>query len=145
MFYTTTGSGWTDPYRELERMRQEMGRLFSGAKVGRAIDFPAMNLWAGENGVVVTAQVPGVNPDEIEITAHQNTLTLKGPRKPESTGDDITYHRQERTYGSFSRTVALPFNVNPDQVNARFENGVLTIELPRPEADKPKRIQVKKA
>ena len=145
MFYTTLGSGWTDPFRELERMQRDMERIAGDLRLGRTREFPIMNLWAGENGVVVTAQVPGVDPGDIEITAHQNTLTLKGRRQPETIDDDTVYHRQERSYGSFGRTVALPFHVDPDQVSARFENGVLTVELPRPEADKPKRIRVHKA
>ncbi|GAB4527104.1 MAG: Hsp20/alpha crystallin family protein [Roseibium sp.] len=144
MFYTTPAGGWMDPFRELERMHQEMGRLFGGLRIGRTADFPAVNLWAGEKGVVVTALVPGIEPDTIEITAHRNTLTLKGKREQEAAGDDVTYHRRERSYGSFSRTIALPFNVDPEKVDARFENGVLSIELPRPEEDKPKRIKVQK-
>ncbi|MBW8269622.1 Hsp20/alpha crystallin family protein [Caldovatus aquaticus] len=147
MFYTTPGSGWLDPLREMERMRQEMDRLFGELMPTLRREFPPMNIWAGENGVVVTAQVPGVRPDDLEITVHENTLTLKGRREPDpqAAAPDVAYHRQERSYGSFARTVALPFRVDPEKVNARFDNGILTVELPRPEADKPRRIQVKKA
>ncbi len=142
MAFATLGTGWADPFRELERMREEMDRVFGSLRLGRAAEYPPMNLWAGESGIVVTARVPGVSPENIDITVHQNTLTLRGRRAPDAEGEDVAYHRQERSYGSFARTVSLPFRVDPDRVAARFENGVLTIELPRPEADKPKRIQV---
>ena len=145
MLFTTPGAGWTDPFRELERMRQEMERTYGDARLGRTREFPPMNLLAGENGVVVTAQIPGVDPDQVEITVHQNTLTLKGDRQPDATGDDIAYHRRERTYGNFARTVALPFRVDPDKVEARFDAGIVSIVLPRPEVDKPRRVRINRA
>ncbi len=141
------GGLWADPFRQLRRMEEELNRAFGDlAAPGRlTAEYPPINLWAGESGVVVTAEIPGCPPDSIDIGVHQNTLTLRGKREAEAAGEETTFHRQERTYGSFGRTVALPFRVDPDQVKADFQNGVLTVTLPRPEADRPRRIQISQA
>jgi HSP20 family protein len=75
----------------------------------------------------------------------QDTLTLQGKREPKVEDENAMWHRRERAYGTFSRTVQLPFHVDPDQVQARFANGVLEIELQRPEADRPRKIQINAA
>ena len=76
-------------------------------------------------------------------TVRENTLTLKGDRESPTEDEKSVWHRRERAYGSYSRTVQLPFRVDPDQVAARFVNGLLEVELHRPEADRPKKIQIK--
>jgi HSP20 family protein len=73
---------------------------------------------------------------------HQNTLTIKGRREPEAKEPEAGFHRRERTFGPFLRTIALPFNVDPEQVKATAQNGILTVELPRPESDKPRKIKI---
>jgi HSP20 family protein len=97
----------------------------------------------GEDSVAVTAELPGIPPDEVDLTVRENTLTLKGMREPQVEGDKSVWHRRERAYESFARTVQLPFRVDPEHVEAHFANGLLEVELRRPEADRPKKIQIK--
>ncbi len=134
------------PWREMERLRREMNRLFATvtpAQFGVAPAYPAMNVWTNEEGAIVTAELPGVQTEDIDISVEGDTLTLRGDRQPDEVGEDITYHRRERGYGRFVRTLRLPFNVEPDKVEAIFKNGVLRISLPRAEAEKPRKITVK--
>jgi HSP20 family protein len=105
--------------------------------------YPAMNVWADEDGVIVTAELPGFDPEEIDISVVGETLTLKGSREPVELQEGATYHRRERGYGTFSRAFRLPFEVESDKVEAVFEKGMLQISLPRAEAEKPKKITVK--
>lgn len=133
---------------EMDRLQREMNRLFEDytpARLRRAPSYPAMNVWANDEGLLITAEVPGVKPDEIDVNVVGDTLTLSGARKPDELGEDSRYHRQERGYGNFTRTIQLPFPVSVDDVDAAFKNGVLNISLPRAEEDKPKKIAVKAA
>jgi HSP20 family protein len=131
----------------MDRLRRDMNRLFAQMPTGLAGDtaqnFPAMNVWMDKDGVVVTAELPGVVPDDIDISVVGDTLTLKGSRQPDELEEGGTYHRRERRYGTFTRSFQLPFQVEPDQVEATFGNGALQISLPRAEEDKPKKIAVK--
>jgi HSP20 family protein len=132
-----------DPFLEMRRMQQEMNQRLAGLTPGTAQEFPPINLWIGEDSVAVTAELPGIAPDEVDLTVRENTLTLKGEREPRPEDEKSVWHRRERPYGSFSRTVQLPFRVDPEQVEARFANGLLEVELHRPEADRPKKIEIK--
>lgn len=142
-FYTGGRDPWADPLATLRRIQDEVNRTFGGARMTPMSDYPPLNVWRGQDGIVVTAEVPGARLEELEITVHQNTLTLKGRRESEVAGKDVTFHRQEREYGAFARTVTLPYSVDPDGVTASASNGILYVELPRPETDKPRRIQIK--
>jgi HSP20 family protein len=102
-----------------------------------------MNVWTNEDGGVVTAELPGVDAEEIDISVEDGTLTLRGTLKPGELEEGETYHRRERGTGAFSRTVQLPFQVDNDQVEATFEKGVLSISLPRAEEDKPTKVAIK--
>jgi HSP20 family protein len=133
--------GGADPFRELRRLQEEMDRL-AGAFTPAAASFPAVNLYAGRDGIAVSAELPGVAKDELEIHAHRDTLTLRGTRRPAAENEQA-YHRRERRSGAFTRTIQLPFRVNPERIEARLENGVLQLSLQRPEEDKPRRIEVK--
>jgi HSP20 family protein len=139
-------SFWS-PWREMERLRRDMNRLFAQMPTGSVGDLapthPAMNVWTDEDGAVVTAELPGVAPDDMDISVVGDTLTLKGSRQPDELGEGGTYHRRERRHGTFTRAFQLPFQVESGQVEATFENGVLRISLPRAEEDKPKKIAVK--
>lgn len=134
--------GWADPFRELRRFQEDMNRLFGGWAAPRTREFPPLNLWANEEGIVVSAELPGVAADQISVSVHENTLTLSGRRQPALTGEAVTPLREELASGAFSRTVVLPFMVDAAKVSARSEDGVLLIHLPRPEADRPKRIRI---
>ncbi len=138
---------WMSPWREMERLRREMNRLFSDwpwrtTRWATAPSYPAMNVWMDENGVILTAELPGVKLEDIDISIEEDTLTLRGERRPDEQ-EGVTYHRRERRFGSFLRTFRLPFRVDAEQVEATFKNGVLNIVLPRAEEDKPKKITVK--
>jgi HSP20 family protein len=131
----------------MDRLRRQMNRLFSdfpSFDVSPAPTFPAMNVWTNEEGVVVTAELPGCNPDNIEISVVGETLSIAGQRAPDALSEESRYHRQERSCGSFNRSFQLPFGVEADAVEATFEDGVLHIALPRAEAEKPRKITISK-
>jgi HSP20 family protein len=130
----------------MERMQREMNRLFtdySPTRYRSAPSYPAMNLWADEESVIIRAELPGLKPDDLDISIDEGDLTLSGRRHPEEMPEDATYHRQERNYGSFTRSIRLPFKIEADDVEATMKNGVLTLMLPRAEEDKPKKIAIK--
>jgi len=131
------------PWFEMERLQREMDRLFSGASLPFAQNFPALNLWTSEKDVIVTAEIPGIDPESLDISVLDETLTLSGTRTLEELKEGETYHRQERGHGRFTRTLVLPFKVNANKVTAVYERGVLNVTLPRAEEDKPKKIKVK--
>ena len=140
-----------DPLRELRRLHDEMGRLAGAlapaaaggpAPAAAAGGFPAVNVHAGRDGVAIVAELPGVEAGDLEVHAHQDTLTIRGVRRPASE-DEAAYHRRERRSGAFTRTVQLPYRVDPERVEARLEDGVLRLSLGRPEQDKPRRIEIK--
>jgi len=134
-----------DPFIELRRMQSEMNRLSSGFGATTARYFPPINIWLGDNSVVVTAELPGVARDEVTISLQEDVLMLEGKREPKLQQDNVNWQRRERAYGTFSRAVQLPFRVDPEKVQARFDNGILEIELERLEADRPKKIEIRAA
>ena len=140
-----------DPFftqrHELEQLRREMNRLFADfpSPIRRAPAYPAINIWSNQDGAVVTAELPGCNPDKLDISVIGDMLSIAGSREAEATGEDVTYHRRERGYGSFKRTFQLPFEIEAQHVKATFENGVLHLSLPRAEASKPKKIVIRTA
>jgi HSP20 family protein len=132
-------NGFMDSWRDLERMSSTLSRL-----QGRtAHEFPPINMWVDADTVTVTSEIPGINVDDIEISVVGKSLTLRGSRKQDEMKENEAYHRRERWNGRFSKTVEMPFHVQTDRVDARFSKGVLNITLPRAEAEKPKRIDIK--
>ncbi len=132
-------------WQEVERLQREMNRLmesFSPRRVQTAPSFPAMNLWVSEEGLIITAEVPGIKPEDIDISVVNDLLTISGERLPEQVDENVRYHRRERGCGKFARSIQLPFAVDANKVEASFENGVITINLPRKEEEKPKKIKV---
>jgi len=134
-----------DPFVELRRMQSEMNRLFSGFSTTTARDFPPINIWLGDNSVVVTAELPGVARNDVTINLQEDVLTLGGKREPKLQQDNVNWQRRERAYGTFQRAVQLPFRVDAEKVQARFDNGILEVELERLEADRPKKIAIRAA
>jgi HSP20 family protein len=107
--------------------------------------FPALNVWTNEDGAIAAVRLPGVNADDLDISIKDNTVTIAGSHGPEEGQDEANYLRRELRYGDFSRSFQLPFNIGADKVEATYENGILNLHLPRAEADKPRKIEVKSA
>jgi HSP20 family protein len=143
MLLTQTGGfGW-DPFSEMRRLQGDMNRLFEGYHgPAAARGYPPVNLWVGDNSLVVTTELPGLGRDDVDLTLGEDTLTIQGERKLQANDKQIAWHRRERGHGVFSRTVELPFRIDPEKVAARFHNGLLEIEMPRPKADLPRKIKI---
>lgn len=138
-----------EPMREFMTLRDAMDRLFddaftrpitnmSGGHVG-----PAIDLYQDANEVVVKAALPGLKPEDVQISVVGDVLTLRGEFKEESEKKEATYHIREHRQGSFERSIRLPATVQTDKAHADFENGVLTVALPKAEDVKPKTISIK--
>ncbi len=132
---------WSDPYEEMRRIQHDMNRVLQRTP-RRESGYPAVNVYVSQDGVAITAELPGVSEDDLEVSVHRDTVTVKGERKLELEGVS-SYHRRERGGSSFSRTLSLPFRVDPDNVEASYRHGVLRLSLHRPEEDRPKRISVR--
>jgi HSP20 family protein len=132
-------NGLLDPWKEFERLN----RMISGLVSGPRYEFPPVNTWIDTDAAVVTAELPGLEADDIQISVVGKSLTIRGERKAEEAGENDVCYRRERWSGKFSRTIELPFNIQADAVEAKFSRGVLSIRLPRAEAEKPKKIEIK--
>jgi HSP20 family protein len=129
----------------LQQLHDEVNRLFNrwGGVSPTASSYPPVNVWEEDEGVVVEAELPGLQLSDLEIfVTGGNQLTLKGERKAPKSGQG-TWHRQERGFGRFVRVLTLPFPVDADKVEARLENGVLLVKLPKHESARPRKIAVK--
>lgn len=138
---------------EFDRLRREMDALMGavsrpagglreplwrGARL-----FPLLNVYQNDDSYVVTAEMPGLNTEDLEIKVEGDTLTLKGVRRPLEAGEGFSYHRRERATGTFQRSITLPARVDSERVNATYKDGVLKIALPKEEAVTPKQITIK--
>ena len=139
MWTGLNGTGLWNPWREFGRLRREMDDLL-GRVPGR--EYPALNVWTSEDGVAITAELPGVKAEDLDISLTGDTLTIRGTRAPEELKEGEAYHRRERAYGTFVRSVRLPFGIDGDKVEATSQNGLLRLTLPRAEEEKPKKIEV---
>jgi HSP20 family protein len=139
----------------MNRLLGEMSEVFRNPEVSfnpqapkaqvslTAGDFPPVNMWSNEQQVIATVEVPGVNPDDIHLNVLEDTLSIQGKRVAEVAGEkQAAYHRQERYTGNFKRMFKLPFKIDPEKTEARYEKGVLRIVLTRSEKDMPKPIKV---
>jgi HSP20 family protein len=142
-----------DPFTEFTPLRQMMDRLMEDAWVrpwgtasqGTQDGFGrfAFDMYETGDDYVVTATLPGLRPEDLEISVQGNTLTISGEVKSDDAeGQQRTYHTRERRFGRFSRQVTLPAGINADKVQANLEHGVLTLHIPKAEEMKPRRIQV---
>lgn len=139
-------SRFWDPWRQLDRLQREMDRAFSdvGSPVfSRSANYPPINIWHDDEDLMLTAEVPGLSADDIDITVQGDRLTLRGELPEEEVGEEETVHRNERFTGKFSRTIQLPFQVDAEKTEASYEKGNLTLKLTRPEEQKPRKVTVK--
>lgn len=137
-----TGARAWSPWRELERMRSELDRLFEQNEAGVAGELPRIDVWAGEDGLKLVAQMPGMDAGDLDLSVVGDTLTLKGALPEDELGDGAAWHRRERPTGRFARTLQLPFEVEADEVKARLENGLLEVDLPRAKSQRPRKIAI---
>lgn len=139
---------WT-PFRDLISIQDEMNRMFEDfvrrpvVESGQGVWLPVMDISETEDRITVRLDLPGVEKEDVTISITGDILCVKGEKKQEKEVQGENFHRIERTYGSFYRSIELPNRVSADKVVARFKNGVLTIELPKAEEVKPKAIEIK--
>ena len=142
MFYPSS-TRHSDPFGIMRSMLRDADR-FTPTRTAQPV-FPALNVWQGDEAVAVTAELPGINAADIDISVKNNILTISGERKAPQVPEGARWHRNERNYGTFTRAVQLPFAASDDKVEARMTNGVLRIVIGRPEEDKPRKIEIKAA
>ena len=138
-----------DPFRDLMSIQSELNRLFgrtyaggeSGTQTGTWM--PALDVFETEDKFVVKVELPGLNPDEVDVSVEDSTLTIRGERKFYENVPDDSFHRVERRYGAFQRSLSLPPTADAERIEASFDRGVLSVEVPKAEQAKPKKIQVK--
>ncbi|MBW2078784.1 MAG: Hsp20/alpha crystallin family protein [Deltaproteobacteria bacterium] len=142
---------WKD--QEIDRMRRDMERLFARLwddfgmprfpRIARNI--PAIDLFESGENLIIRAEIPGINPEDLDISVTEDRMHIKGEMKQESVDESDTYHRVERRYGSFSRDIQLPCRVMKEEVEATYKEGILTIVMPKckPEPARPFKITVR--
>jgi HSP20 family protein len=139
-----------DPIRELDSLQGDMNRLFDRFFEGRTGNatsrrwIPAMDLVETEDHLVLRGDLPGMTEDDVNIEIKDNVLTVSGDREAEHEDKGEGYHRVERSFGSFSRSLSLPHGIDPEKVDAKFDNGVLEVRIPKPAEAKPTRVQIGK-
>jgi HSP20 family protein len=139
---------WRSPFEELEQIRREIdraygdlsGRVFRGQIAGV---FPLTNVFEDKDNFYVRAELPGIKADELNISVTTDSLSIAGEREIGMEKENARYHRREREAGKFSRVISLPSQIDPEKADARSANGVLTVVLPKAQANKPKQISVK--
>ena len=137
-----------DPARELDALQGDLNRAFDaffGGRTGTGVTrrwIPAMDLVETDDHLVLKADLPGLDRDDVEIEVKDNVLNVSGERKTEHEDSSNGYHRMERSYGRFSRSLSLPQGVDADQVQAEFDKGVLEVRIPKPAERKPHRVQI---
>ncbi len=144
-------SGLAGPFREMERMRRKIDNLWDsllessgeGLREGMSEWVPSIDLSETKDNIVVQAEVPGMDPKEIDISLSQDILTIRGEKKQGKEEKDENYHFVERSYGAFTRSLRLPRGVQSEKVNASYKNGVLKITIPKTEEAKKKQVKIK--
>jgi len=135
-----------EPFRELASLHNEMSRLMNGLTEGNGRSeqswIPAADVWETERELVYAFDLPGIPEEAISVEVDDGALSITAEREREQTVESDRYHRFERRFGTFSRTIGLPQGVADDAVTARYENGVLEIYVAKPEQPKPRKIQV---
>lgn len=137
-----------DPFQEMINLRRTVDRLFDNVTPEHDWAQPpmwglAVDMTENKDDFVVKASVPGINPDDLDISYADDTLTIKGEIKQDNEVKDDQYHLRERRYGIFTRSLTLPTKIKGDAIEASYQNGVITLRLPKAEEVKPKRIAIK--
>jgi len=137
-----------DPFQEVLSLRRAIDRILDEAFARPSLffgsaDWPAVDIYETKDEVVVKAAVPGVRPEDLEVTVSGNTVTLRGELREEQEAREGSWVRQERRFGAFTRSFVLPVEVVSDRATAEYEHGVLTLRLPKAEAVKARAIKVK--
>jgi HSP20 family protein len=137
-----------EPFRDLGTLQSELSRLMNGMLEGNGRSaqtwVPALDIWETPTDVVYAFDLPGIPEDQISIEVKDETLTVSAERSKTDETNENGFYRFERRYGSFARAVGLPQGADQDDISARYENGVLEVRVPKPEEQKPKRIQLSK-
>lgn len=137
-----------DPWREIGQLQNEMNRMLAGARAQNAYgqrEYPPVNLYVNDQNLLLTLELAGIDPAQVDVTVTGDSVTIRGerPAEPVKTGEN--FHRRERPTGQFSREVQLPFEVDPSKTEAAYEKGVLKVRMARPESLKPRKVTVKSA
>ena len=137
-----------DPFQEMLNLRRTIDRFFDNVTPDHEWSQPAMwglavDMVENKDEFIVKASVPGINPDDLDISYSDDTLTIKGEIKEDKDVKEDQFHLRERRYGSFMRTIALPTKIKGDGIEASYQNGVIILRLPKAEEVKPKRIAIK--
>ena len=145
-FFNVPTWRFRSPSDELQRMRQQMERLFEDAAAPysrpSAGVFPLVNLTEDKDNYYVRAELPGVKAEQLDIQSTANNLSISGERRIDAAEEGARYHRREREAGTFSRMIALPGEIDSAKVDARLQNGILTVVVPKAEVAKPRQISV---
>jgi len=138
----------TDPFESLLTLQRDLDRALGSPMFGlesSAAVFPPLNIFTDRDDLVIRAEVPGFKSEQIDITAGPRSLVIKGERPTDTYAKPGGYHRRERQFGSFARSVALPADLDTDKAAAECRNGLLTIRIPKTAAAKPKQIPIRNA
>uniref|UniRef100_A0A7C4MNJ8 Hsp20/alpha crystallin family protein n=1 Tax=Desulfatirhabdium butyrativorans TaxID=340467 RepID=A0A7C4MNJ8_9BACT len=138
------------PYGAVASLQDSINKLFQDAFSRANIDEdfalsawkPVVDIFDKDDAIVIHAELPGVKKEDVAIEVKDNVLTLRGERTESKEIKEDKYYRKERTFGSFHRAFTLPAAVNPDSIRATFKDGVLEIEIPKPEEQKPKQVKI---
>ncbi len=139
-----------DPFKNILSLQERMNRMFdeavhmghAGEALGQSTWSPPVDIYETEDDIVISAEVPGMDKEDVDIQVRDNTLILKGERKLEKPEKEEGYHRVERVYGAFSRTFMLPSTVDQDKISATYDRGVLHIKMPKAVKAKPQQIKI---
>ena len=141
------GRVW-DPWREIAHLQREVSRMFNGNRPGFSVtsrEYPPVNVYTGENSLVLTMEAPGLDADKLDITVTTDTVTIKAERPSDEPQAGGNFHRRERPVGQFVRSLQLPCAVDPSRTEANYDKGTIVVKLARPEEAKPKKVTIKPA
>lgn len=140
-----------DPFRNMTTLQDRINRIFEEAS-SRSRDYedevskcdwrPIVDIYDTEKAIIINAELPGLSREDIALDVKENILTLKGERKFNDEVKDENYYRRERCFGAFERAFTLPSAINSEKIKANFKDGILKIEIPKPEEKKPKQITI---